>query len=181
MKVKEVKMSGDVKPMKVGVYKRDAGGTKQTTYSYWNGEYWCMNHVDKEKVSFKGSSMWQTSTWYDEVPEFTNMKFRTPTPEISEAVQKKLFEMGYQWVSGGTQIRPEKEFLFVREKGEILSSAQKVFENDEIFSKFPEMDVVLTKIISVEFISVAPTIVEFNGKKYDKVKLEAALKAIEEL
>ena len=48
------------------------------------------------------------------------MKIYVPTPEISEKVQKKLFEMGYVWVSGDDKVMNKNaHYLYADIDGEI--------------------------------------------------------------
>lgn len=176
------KHTGKDKPTKVGVYERQNPHTNNKSYSKWNGEFWCSYWSVKEfasKDNMKSSE--QNWDWYEEI-SFERAKFRTPDPEISTEVQKKLFEMGYKWSSGDKDIRHFK-YMFIDEEGKITGCETESFFQDSKsnWGSRPEMIVEVEKTIKVSFKEKPVETVEFNGKKYDKKKLEEALKAIEQL
>lgn len=173
---KEVLMSGDLKPTKVGTYRRDNPGTVNDSYSYWNGEYWCMFTGDQHEASWPentdGPSKEQNWDWYDVQPEFKTMKFRTPTPEISEAVQKWLFQQGYVWngVARVGILNPTRPYLYSNDEGKITWAS-----DAEYFEGHQNQEMKVVPITTYEFVPAEIETVEFDGKKYDKKKLAEAL------
>ncbi|AFM54764.1 hypothetical protein P12024L_44 [Nonlabens phage P12024L] len=57
-----------------------------------------------------------------------NLKFRVHSPEHSEAIQKRLFELGYQWRFGGKHIKNrEAMFLFCNHRKIITMADDEVY------------------------------------------------------
>ncbi len=60
---------------------------------------------------------------------FKNMKFRVSSPEQSEALQMKLFEMGYSWVASGINIKyTDAEAIFTEDTGSLTHDNLFVFK-----------------------------------------------------
>jgi len=58
-------ISGDLKPVRVGVYERDSWGQGSTIYSLWNGEFWCVGRgtVQAAEKMQHQRSYYQSHTW----------------------------------------------------------------------------------------------------------------------
>lgn len=114
---------------------------------------------------------------------FTAMKFRVESPEHSEKIQKKLFEMGYAWNGGISGLLDRAGALYARTNGTI---GYDVFDLDEeFFNCWEGREYTLKEIISYELVQVKTDpvlppveLIELNGLKYKKSELEEALKLI---
>jgi|ERR1700747_1624743 len=101
-------------------------------------------------------------------------KIWVETPEISEATQEWLFSQGCGWYDGPTACLLGSKALFVEEGGVITHqySEREYFDND------PRPEIKVTPRIEYSF-DIVEELVEFNGKKYNKKKLEEALSLLE--
>lgn len=63
-------------------------------------------------------------------------KIHVPTPEISEKVQKKLFELGYEWYAGTGVKSTNKEYLFIYNDKHISWE-----DSDSYFKKHPHKEI----------------------------------------
>ena len=78
-----------------------------------------------------------------------DLKFRVKSPQHSEAIQKRLFELGYEWhARGKVVIRDEEPFLFTYEDGAITFS-----NNGDVFMKHSATEATLDDLYSPEFLN----------------------------
>lgn len=76
--------------------------------------------------------------------KYRNIKVHVPTPEISGAVQKKLFEDGVKWWSGSVGLKYlGKRFLAVDEKGRLSA----FYDGEEGFKECQEKEVPYQSIL----------------------------------
>lgn len=140
---------------------------------------WCASkyptdfkYVEPEKqLPFKGKCFINVKSYAE--------KYGILMDKAHEEIQPKLFELGYSWYKGKDIIKfGECLDLNYQKEGEITHS-HKDFE-DHLEMK--ELLIKREEIVTVDISATEPTIeyVEFNGKQYDKAKLERALKMIDE-
>jgi hypothetical protein len=140
---------------------------------------WCASkyptdfkYVEPEKqLPFKGKCFINVKSYAE--------KYGILMDKAHEEIQPKLFELGYSWYKGKDIIKfGECLDLSYQKEGEITHS-QESFE-DHLEMK--ELLIERKEIVTVDISATEPTIeyVEFNGKQYDKAKLERALKMIDE-
>lgn len=140
---------------------------------------WCASkyptdfkYVEPEKqLPFKGKCFINVKSYAE--------KYGILMDKAHEEIQPKLFELGYSWYKGKDIIKfGECLDLNYQKEGEITHS-HKDFE-DHLEMK--ELLIERKEIVTVDISATEPTIeyVEFNGKQYDKAKLERALKMIDE-
>ena len=129
-------------------------------------------YVEPEKqLPFKGKCLINVKSYAE--------KYGILMDKAHEEIQLKLFELGYSWYKGKDIIKfGECLDLNYQKEGEITHS-HKDFE-DHLEMK--ELLIERKEIVTVDISATEPTIeyVEFNGKQYDKAKLERALKMIDE-
>lgn len=129
-------------------------------------------YVEPEKqLPFKGKCFINVKSYAE--------KYGILMDKAHEEIQPKLFELGYSWYKGKDIIKfGECLDLNYQKEGEITHS-HKDFE-DHLEMK--ELLIKREEIVTVDISATEPTIeyVEFNGKQYDKAKLERALKMIDE-
>ena len=77
--------------------------------------------------------------------KFRNIKVYVPAPEISEAVQKKLFEDGCEWFSSGRVVSDrDYTYLFVESTGVMTRTSR---ENSHIFAERSNKEVPYQSIL----------------------------------
>lgn len=102
--------------------------------------------------------------------KFQAMKMRVESPEHSEQIQEKLFEMGYRWADGCKRVQHTHNVgLCTRSNGNIYRF---VCESSFNIDGRPEFTLETTAAL-VEKPKVET--VELNGKTYLKSDLELAL------
>ena len=114
--------------------------------------------------------------------QFKAMKFRVESPEHSEKIQKKLFEMGYKWygkddTASDFQSEP---FLFAEPDGTIGWASS---DPEGFFIKDPNEEMQLVEITTYDFVPVPKStpekgVVMFDGKEYDKEQFKELLKEV---
>ena len=107
--------------------------------------------------------------------QFKAMKFRVESPEHSEKIQKRLFEMGYKWCGeDGTASDFQSEpFLFAKSDGGISWVGS---EDEPFFIKHSNEEMQLVETVSYDFVPVEKDVVMFDGKEYDKEQFKELLK-----
>ena len=110
--------------------------------------------------------------------QFKAMKFRVESPEHSEKIQKKLFEMGYKWHDCPILRFLDDPFLFTDEVHMGWHDDPEYFESEEV-KKYQEMQ--LVEITTYDFVPVPKStpekdVVMFDGKEYDKEQFKELLK-----
>jgi hypothetical protein len=113
--------------------------------------------------------------------QFKAMKFRVESPEHSEKIQKKLFEMGYKWYGeDDTALDFQSEpFLFTEPDDGTIGWASSADEG--FFIKDPNQEMQLVEITTYDFVPVPKNtpekdVVMFDGKEYDKEQFKELLK-----
>ncbi len=103
--------------------------------------------------------------------EFKALKFWIgDDPELSEKVQKLLFDVGYKWAGcGKCGMYTDGVMLVTRESGEIWYRHKGDSCFDELDNEEINIDWMRTK---------KPETIELNGKTYVKSELEEALRHI---
>lgn len=132
------------------------------------------------EIFLEGGITPYSCTYFELVqPKFSNMKFRVSSPEHSKEIQEALFEMGYKWRSGHTEVK----YVNSDWNENIVTSLDGTFKSDRaqpwISEGVQEYTVETTKsykLIPVEI--PKPETIEIDGKTYDK---EAVLKRLAEL
>ena len=114
--------------------------------------------------------------------QFKAMKFRVESPEHSEKIQKKLFEMGYKWygkddTASDFQSEP---FLFTEPDGTIGWASS---DAEDFFIKDSNEEMQLVEITTYDFVPVPKStpekgVVMFDGKEYDKEQFKELLKEV---
>jgi len=95
------------------------------------------------------------------------MKIRIHSPEHSEQVQKVLFELGYEWISGKTFKNFEQPFLFTWLDGDITySNSESHFEN----KKYPEYVLQKGTLVLVNQTIMQPMKIDAKGKGVEVLK-----------
>src|SRR5690554_41293 len=80
------------------------------------------------------------------------MKFRVESPEHSEKIQKKLFEMGYKWWDGPILQFLNAPFLFADEGGRLCWEDDPEYFESEKVKKYQEMQ--LIEVTTYDFVPV---------------------------
>jgi hypothetical protein len=79
-----------------------------------------------------------------------DLKFRVKSPQHSTAIQKRLFELGYEWEAQGKVVRRDEEpFLFTYEDWAITFSNN----GDEYFVRHIHTEATLDDLYSPEFLN----------------------------
>ena len=116
--------------------------------------------------------------------QFKAMKFRVESPEHSEKIQKKLFEMGYRWRYARTSATvsdfQSEPFLFAEPDGIIGLAGS---EDEGFFIKDSNEEMQLVEITTYDFVPVPKNtpekdVVMFDGKEYDKEQFKELLKEV---
>lgn len=109
--------------------------------------------------------------------QFKAMKFRVESPEHSEKIQKKLFEMGYGWAQGARNSvqHTNHPFLYGNENGQI--KYDKTGDLD-YFMAYPHQEMQLVETVSYDFVPVEKDVVMFDGKEYNKEQFKKLLKEV---
>lgn len=81
------------------------------------------------------------------------MKFRVHSPEHSEAIQERLFKLGYSWFSGKNTQFQDKPFLYTKKNGYVL--------HDGALEVFLKEDAIQTTLDDL-YKMTAPIIVQLN-------------------
>lgn len=107
----------------------------------------------------------------------TNQKIRVASSQISTAIQKDLFEQGYQWRSIGKNVQHTgAKFLYAREDGNLSYGT-----DERIFSEKESTEMMYTtetKLVVTSKDPVRAKVVLF-GKTYFKDELDAALAGLQ--
>jgi hypothetical protein len=173
--------SGDIKPTKVGTYKRIINEVfyGEGVYSYWGGTTW-MSYTDNfdDAICSITESDYQDLPWFDieeDKPKFEAMKFRVKNPEESKLVQEKLFEMGYTWASYGAIVSySDRDFLYTCYSGHITYSSIDG-SSDRYFENHRNKEVLVTVKTTVEFAEVPVEYITIDGKEYPKNAILSAI------
>lgn len=166
---------GDIVTVKhVRTYSRE-----ELHVEFEGGWVWCASkyptdfkYVEPEKqLPFKGKCFINVKSYAE--------KYGILMDKAHEEIQLKLFELGYSW-PGDNCVYKHGECLELnyRKSGSITHSQESFDDRLEMKELLIERKETVTVDISV----TEPTIeyVEFNGKQYDKAKLERTLKMIDE-
>lgn len=107
-------------------------------------------------------------------------KYKITLKKAHEEIQPKLFELGYDWWRKGKETSPKNvECLDLNcvTQNEISHSCVAFKDHKYMAEIVIEREEVVTLKLSVK--EAPKEYVEFNGKQYEKAKLEQALKLIE--
>lgn len=129
-------------------------------------------YVEPEKqLPFKGKCFINVKSYAE--------KYGILMDKAHEEIQPKLFELGYSWPTGKNIYKHGECLELNYHKSGRITHSQESFE-DHLEMK--ELLIERKEIVTVDISATEPTIeyVEFNGKQYDKAKLERALKMIDE-
>ena len=114
--------------------------------------------------------------------QFKAMKFRVESPEHSEKLQKKLFEMGYKWWDGPILLNLHTPYLLFASEDSKLGwmNDLEYFESGKM-KKFQEMQ--LVEVTTYDFVPVPKNtpekdVVIFDGKEYNKDHFKELLKEV---
>ena len=140
---------------------------------------WCASkyptdfkYVEPEKqLPFKGKCFINVKSYAK--------KYGILMDEAHEEIQLKLFELGYSWPSGKNVYKYGECLELNYHKSGRITHSRESFE-DHLEMK--ELLIERKEIVTVDISATESTTehVEFNGKQYDKAKLERALKMIDE-
>ncbi len=109
-----------------------------------------------------------------------SFKIRVNSPEHSEKIQKKLFELGYSWCSISKKIQfTDADFLYVNRFNANEITYSHGYGNEDYFNsqKMPEVELIET--ITYEFREIPKrNVVNVGGISYYEDDLAEALKNI---
>jgi hypothetical protein len=105
------------------------------------------------------------------------MKFRTYGNEkLSEAIQEKLFELGYRWFGGNEVQYTHKPFLYVDSDGDITQDSQE-YEDD--FNNYDNEEIPLEWFFQLT--ASEQETITVGDVTFDKEEFESATKHLKPL